>query len=136
MLDAIGQPRACPICNSSDVRWRGRRFYDVPLNWLRYVVEYCLQVFTNSRRQTYYVAPPGSMRDAPARYHYEQHRQALDERASTMTPRAFWRCRSCGNRGQIFDEIDGIERLDELEEQVIEQGGVVGDPKNIDLHPR
>jgi hypothetical protein len=99
---ATGQFDPCPNCGSEDVRWRGRRWYDVPLNFLRYIVEALLHTLGFGSKSPSQYAP--EFREAL------QHEKLYDDRMSAQTPRRFWRCPSCKQRGQVFDDLDELGR--------------------------
>jgi len=100
MIDATRQP--CPVCDSPNVRWRGRRLHDVPLTWLRYVGEIVGAALggpgTNSVRGRY----------TGSQAREELRGEILEARTGLKTPTRFWRCQDCRNRGAIF--ADGPNR--------------------------
>jgi hypothetical protein len=127
MIDArTGQPEPCPMCASTNVRWRQRRWSDYPLNWLRFVFESVFG-FVSSGRRNANLGVPGS----PQGYEYDEYRLAHDEHAASLIPRFFWKCADCGRKGEIFGSLDttNLERITELERDLRAQGGVVSDPK-------
>jgi hypothetical protein len=98
--------RPCPICDSTNVRWRGRRFYDIPLTWARTLIEALWSgVAVNARME-----PSGGNRelDRAATHDYGESVRAEHLEAATghATPSRFWRCRACGGKGHVFDATE------------------------------
>lgn len=107
------QARPCPGCSSTEVRWRGRRPVDVPATWARYVAEFVLLTLFNGGqvRQPGVPTQYGPSRMGPASMdvsNREDLRASMKESGSThralATPRWFWKCRTCGEKGGIFDD--------------------------------
>jgi hypothetical protein len=95
MIDsATGQALPCPICNSTHVRWRGRRVYDVPLTWARHFTE---------------VLYSGTMSSGMARqrsagqYRERLQGQILEANTGGRTATRFWRCPECRHKGEVYD---------------------------------
>lgn len=97
-----GKSDPCPNCGSEDVRWRARRIYDVPLNFLRYLVEAFLHALGFGSKSPSQYAPEFSQ--------YLVQRKIYDDRFSAQTPRRFWRCPACKQRGQAFDDLGEHDR--------------------------
>jgi hypothetical protein len=76
----------CPNCSSSRVRWRKRRFYDVILTWL-------VAGLLSSGMYAQY-----DDMSWPSAY-YVAERPIENPSISWATPRRFWRCPDCGQRG-------------------------------------
>ena len=109
--------RPCPICNSGDVEWRKRRPTDVLVTWFRYGTDFLFNAslkggqYKKAGGLATYTYKDAKTFDAPNRadvgdsFHYSNKtHQAL------ATPRFLWRCQSCGNRGEVFDESVTAER--------------------------
>lgn len=96
------RPEPCPECGSENVRWRGRRWYDVPLNFLRYLVEAFFHALGFGGKSSSDYAPEFG--------EALQHQKMYDDRMSAQTPRRFWRCPSCKQRGEIFDDLAETSR--------------------------
>jgi hypothetical protein len=97
-----GKTDPCPNCGSQDVRWRGRRWYDIPLNFLRYIVEALLHTLGFGSKSPSQYAP--EFREAL------QHEKLYDDRMSAQTPRRFWKCPACKQRGEVFDDLGELGR--------------------------
>jgi hypothetical protein len=96
MVDAPGAVQKCPICDSANVRWRGRRLYDVPLTWSRWFVE----MFTlNLIRST----SPRRVYRGPATVRRQLQQEHLEAQTGRKTATRFWRCPDCKNHGEVFD---------------------------------
>jgi hypothetical protein len=103
MIDAkTGQVRPCPICNSVNVRWRGRRPYDVPLTWSRHFIE---MLFSSTMAST----PRRSARV----YRERLVGELLEARTGGRTATAFWRCPDCRNKGDVFDQSAKRSRVED-----------------------
>ena len=98
MQDEFGRTvDACPLCGSAEARWRGRRPWDFPLTWLRWIVELIASAFASQRR-------------AEERYYWGYGDRTQDEMRGEMseantglrTPRRFWKCRACKRKGHEF----------------------------------
>lgn len=96
MIDAT-TTQPCPICNSANVRWRGRRPYDVPLTWGRWLGEL---LYMGSSRQALSMRRPGAgqYRD----YRSNMRQEMLEARTGLTTATRFWRCPDCKNHGEVF----------------------------------
>lgn len=88
-MDAMGR-ETCPLCGSASVRWRGRRPYDVPLTWLRYVGELVAGAFLSRQGAKFPHEMPGLA---------DEYREAA---TGHKTPRRFWRCSACQQKGHEF----------------------------------
>lgn len=100
----------CPMCDSEDVRWRGRRPQDFLFTWLRWLAEAFGQVLAQILRAP---APRGRHDGWGTGTGADVEFRTLDERikaeileANTghKTPKRFWRCRACKRSGYEFDE--------------------------------
>jgi hypothetical protein len=85
----------------------------MPATWSRYIAEFFLTtVFFGGQVRQPGPDAPGSYRNmGPASMNMgnrEDLRASMKESGSThralATPRHFWRCRSCGEKGGIFDD--------------------------------
>lgn len=85
----------CPLCGSASVRWRGRRPYDVLLTWLRYVGEMIAQALFRGEDRHRYFDPEWLERQN----FQNEYREAA---TGHKTPRRFWRCSACKQRGHAF----------------------------------
>lgn len=121
-MDArTGQTDPCPMCGSTNVWWRGRRWYDVPLTWLRYIIVAPIEMVFGTKQRA-----SGGIGHTAHHISYEAARDAYDDRMSVATGRWFWRCGSCGERGQVFEDIGQaqIEHISSIEADMAEnQGG-------------
>jgi hypothetical protein len=104
-----GKPDPCPNCGSEDARWRGRRWYDVALNFTRYVIEAFLHTLGFGAKSPSQYAPEFSQA--------LEHQKMYDDRMSAQTPRRFWRCPSCKQRGEVFDDLGEDGRSAQAEAQ-------------------
>ena len=122
----------CPDCGSNDVRWRRRRFYDVLLTYLRYLVD---SIATTGATKS---SVPGSIlsdranRARVVAHQYREARKLYEDRVGTKTASRFWKCRACGHRGQVFDDLDKVlaerQRLAGFEDTISGSMGSVNDP--------
>lgn len=103
MIDTTTQP--CPVCDSTNIRWRGRRLYDVPLTWARHFVE---MLNMGASRQAM-----GMRRSRYADYPTHVRAEALQGRTGLRTATRFWRCRDCKNRGEVFDSKPSQPRVED-----------------------
>jgi rubrerythrin len=102
MIDATTQQqKPCPICDSTNVRWRGRRIYDAPLTWARAAFESVGSMMFGSSRSNVPVDAHGYA-DLVANAR-RLRAEKLEARTGLCTPTAFWRCRDCRNRGYVFE---------------------------------
>ena len=132
----LGGP--CPDCGSTDVRWRRRRSYDVVFTYLRWYIDSIAGTLFGSTRSTV----PGSIlsdrtnQGRLAGMQYAEERKFYEDRAGTKTATLFWKCRSCGHRGQVFEGIDNLlgerQRLESLEDTVSGNLGSVAEPLKHD----
>ncbi|MDE3094742.1 MAG: hypothetical protein KGK07_01925 [Chloroflexota bacterium] len=135
MLDSRAfEPKPCPLCDSTNVRWRRRRFYDVIRTYLRYIADRVVGAAFGGTRTTI-IGPAYSDRASDARLasiEYREERNIYEDRVGTMTAPLFWKCPDCGRKGQVFDHLDGVlgerERLAGLEDRIEGGLGAVGNP--------
>jgi hypothetical protein len=100
--DVTGKSDSCPNCGSENVRWRGRRWYDVPLNFIRYVIEAFFHTLGFGAKAPSQYAPEFSQ--------YLEQQKIYDDRMSAQTPSRFWKCAACKQRGEVFDDLGGEDR--------------------------
>lgn len=93
MRDEFGrQIDVCPICDSTDVRWRGRRPWDFAFTWLRWLTELFASVLrTNALDQEWSIR---------ARTDFSS--DMLEANTGLKTPKRFWKCRACKRKGHVF----------------------------------
>jgi hypothetical protein len=126
MIDArIGQADPCPMCGSADVRWRGRRWYDVPLTWVRFIVVGPIEFVFAPKKRSF-----GGIGHTGEDLTYDAAREAYDDRMATATARRFWKCRACRNKGQVFADVgaEQLEHLESIEDALAENKGGVERP--------
>src|SRR5437879_4041090 len=124
----------CPDCGSTDVRWRPRRFYDVVFTYVRWFVDSIAGALFRSTRST--VAGSGfsdrTNEGRLAAVEYAEERKLYEDRIGTKTASRFWKCRSCGHRGQVFDNLDNVvaerQRLAGFEDTISGSVGSVNEP--------
>jgi hypothetical protein len=112
------------MCGSADVRWRGRRVYDIPLTWLRYVVVAPMEFVFSPKKRSF-----GGIGHTGHDLSYDAARQAYDDRMATATAKRFWKCRACKHKGQVFGELGAsqLQYLASVEDDLAEnRGGVQG----------
>ena len=86
----------CPTCNSKKVRWRTRRWYDGPLNFIETMLTGATVIRTDadiSAAARAYMNP-AVLRD-----------QGIKEQRKEMgrhTAELFWRCPDCRQSGEAF----------------------------------
>ena len=103
--------RLCPLCNSSDVAWRQRRPADIVATWVRYVTDFVFLSATKGGQLEKagglhsYTYRDTKTFDAPNRSDVQDSfKHSNDMHRATATPRLYWRCRNCGNKGEVYDE--------------------------------
>jgi hypothetical protein len=81
------------------------------------------------------VGPSASERATEARLEgleYYEERELYEGRVGTMTAFRFWKCPDCHQKGQVFDNLDGVlgerERLVGLEGEIGTNLGAVNHP--------
>ena len=105
MIDsATGQPPPCPLCNSTRVRVRGRRVYDVPLTWARHFTEVLFSGLMSSGKRS---------RRPVAEYRQRLRAEILEANTGGRTPTRFWRCPECKHKGEIFDPKPKRSRVED-----------------------
>ena len=77
----------CPNCGSRRVQWRKRRFYDVVFTWLAAGM---LSSGAYSQYDDTFWPPP------------REYNEAVLSGALWITPRRFWKCGDCGQRGEEY----------------------------------
>ena len=108
--------RTCPLCNSSDVEWRQRRATNVLVTWFRYVTDFLFNATLKGGQLRPSGFSPGAYRDA--RTFDAPHRSDVGDsfhvsnttHQALATPRFFWHCRHCGNKGEVYDDSLTDER--------------------------
>ncbi len=146
MIDArTGQPRPCPDCGSTNVRWRGRRWHDVIRTWLRHFADYLpAAAFGIGRpkvgdssvgaQQTFQDGWPISISNHQAeeivrRSQYEQSREVYDIETGYVTPDLFWKCGDCRRKGHVFANPENLlglrAELASLEDSIVRHAGGV-----------
>ncbi|MGE0685610.1 MAG: hypothetical protein AB7P33_02615 [Dehalococcoidia bacterium] len=105
------ESRPCPLCSSSDVTWRRRRPTDVLATWVRYGTDFVFGAtlkggqFKKAGGLATYTYKDTKTFDAPNRadvgdsFHYSNTTHQV-----LATPRWYWRCPNCGNKGEVYDE--------------------------------
>ncbi len=146
-----GQPQPCPICDSSDVRWHDRRWYDVVRTTVRSWFEGLARVFDAGRPTR--VAPQRALSSSSqtierelrlgfgsdeevakvaAEMRYDVRRDAYNARVSMTTADRFWSCNSCGRKGEVFDDAQELladrAELAALEDQMNAEPGKITRP--------
>ena len=88
----------CPNCQSRNVSYRKRRWYDGPLNF----VETMLTGATVKRSNDGISPMAQSYMDAGymEKKQVEEHRRILGRRTAEL----FWKCPDCKSRGEAFEE--------------------------------
>ena len=83
---------ACPKCGSTRLHWRNRRFYDLVLTWL---------ATSLSSSMAWGDCDSPWLYDLPLEYYAQP--------PSLETPKRFWKCLDCLERGEQFEPPAGIE---------------------------
>lgn len=95
MRDEFGRPiEICPLCESTDARWRGRRPWDFAFTWMRWSFELIASGFAGNRRGDagYYGSPERA----------EVLSEIREANTGHKTPKRFWKCRACRRKGHEF----------------------------------
>jgi predicted RNA-binding Zn-ribbon protein involved in translation (DUF1610 family) len=102
----------CPMCGSSDVRWRRRGPTDFALTWLRWWVELFASFFQVQARSVRRSSQARAFDATTAhtqviRIEYgtgagEPIREFYEATTGHKTPKRFWRCSSCKQKGHVF----------------------------------
>jgi hypothetical protein len=102
-----GKFEPCPRCGSEDVRWRGRRWYDVINNNLRGFIEWGVAMLFRPRRDSLSYPIPTSRADELrlAAIESDALLNAHEYNTAFMTPRRYWKCRACRQRGEVYDDV-------------------------------
>jgi hypothetical protein len=143
----------CPMCGSSGVRWRRRRWYDVVRTWLASLAEHAVH-FVLSKSTTSatipgarssgptYIPDPKTERmidNANKVAHYGKSREIYESELSFVTAARFWRCSACKREGHVFADPEGMvdfrESLVEMEDEIVAQGGAAHNPIDRDGLP-
>lgn len=88
----------CPNCRSQNVRWRKRRWYDGPLNFIETMLSGANVMHTNdgiSPMQHSYM-DPAFMRNKAI----QEHRRKMGR----PTAELFWKCPDCHSKGEAFQD--------------------------------
>ena len=103
---ATGQPDPCPVCGSTNVRWRGRRFYDIPFNFFRFLAVGALGglIGTSGASTSPRIGVTG-IDNRLATHAYQKERELYEARADSATPRRFWKCLDCKQHGEDFGSL-------------------------------
>jgi hypothetical protein len=88
----------CPNCNSMNVVWRPRRWYDGPLNFLETMLSGATTMRTNDGvgPMAHSTMDPGFMRDRQI----QEQKNAMGRR----TAERFWRCPDCKQHGEYSED--------------------------------
>ena len=88
----------CPNCQSHEVKWRKRRWYDGPLNFIETMLTGATVMKTNDG-----ISPMHhSMMDA--RYMEQRQLQEVRRIRGRATAELFWKCPVCKSKGEAFYE--------------------------------
>ena len=87
--------RPCPSCGSRNLRWRRRRWYDGPLNFLE-------GMLTIASTRTTHGGVPHAYSD-PSSFNDQQHREQR-RKFGRRTAELFYRCSDCKSSGEDFEE--------------------------------
>jgi hypothetical protein len=88
----------CPNCQSRNVKWRKRRWYDGPLNFVETMLTGATVMKTNDG-----ISP---MSYSYSNTRYLEKRQVDEYRKIRGRPTAelFWKCPDCKCKGEAFEE--------------------------------
>ncbi len=122
----------CPGCGSKNVRWRKARPTDAVLNYLRFLAD---RLFSGSGMGASYGGTPSPSNPGPTMgtaLEYGEMREVYEVEMGSKTAKAFWRCRDCGQKGQVYDNLDSFlgltSAMGETEDYLGESGGSVHKP--------
>ena len=88
----------CPNCNSTNVRWRKRRWYDVPLNFIETMLSGATQINTRGdigAMSRSYMDPKAFQRQE-----IEEGRKLMGRHTASL----FWKCPDCKQSGEDYYE--------------------------------
>lgn len=132
----------CPDCGASNVRLRRRRWYDYVRTWGRFVLDSLGSPSTRGVSSTGRGNTTSHAQDMLAANEYSEYRDAYEARLGTATAQYFWKCRSCGKRGQVFGRGDldrelgtGRTLLAERERDIESRMGSAGRPAGPPVGP-
>jgi hypothetical protein len=84
----------CPNCGSNKVRWRKRRWYDGPLNFIE------TMMMGASRIQSQDGVSPMMRSGMDAKFAHERQIAEHPSTANRATAALFWRCPDCKQSGE------------------------------------
>ena len=88
----------CPNCQSRNVKYRKRRWYDGPLNFVETMLSGATVIRTNDG------IPPMAHSYMDAKYmeqrQVQEHRKILGRKTAEL----FWKCPDCKSKGETFED--------------------------------
>lgn len=156
MIDArIGQTEPCPMCGSTEARWRGRRVYDFVFTCGRFMVERTLYAFGFGRLgpstpgghaevvagsfgagPVPHIRTASTIDDVNRDIHHATLRDVYEIETGMAVAKRYWKCRSCKRRGQVFEDLDRMlaarGELARLEGNIEARNGAVSEPIDRD----
>jgi hypothetical protein len=88
----------CPNCQSRNVRYRKRRWYDGPLNFVETMLSGATVMKTNDG------IGPYAHSYMNARHMEERQVQEVRKIRGRPTAELFWKCPDCKSKGETFEE--------------------------------
>jgi predicted RNA-binding Zn-ribbon protein involved in translation (DUF1610 family) len=90
--------RPCPSCGSKNVRWRKRRWYDGPLNFLETMFSGAGTIRTDDG------ISPMARSTMDAGFMRERGIEEQKRKMGRRTAELFYRCSDCRSSGEDFDD--------------------------------
>lgn len=88
----------CPNCNSRNVQFRKRRWYDGPLNFIETMLTGATVMKTNDG------ISPMAHSYMDARFMEQRQVQEYKRIRGRPTAELFWKCPDCKSKGEAFEE--------------------------------
>lgn len=88
----------CPNCHSEEVKWRKRRWYDGPLNFIETMLTGATMMRSNDG------ISPMNHSHMDAKYMEERQVQEVQKIRGRSTAELFWKCPVCKSKGEAFHE--------------------------------
>ena len=87
-----------------NVKWRDRRFYDIPLTWTRHGIETLfIGLFTANARPRY---------RSPRTIQSHMRVEAIEAQTGSRTATSFWRCPECKQHGEVYEASKRHRRVE------------------------
>ena len=91
----------CPMCASADVRWRRRRPTDFVFTWARWTYE-MIASGNGSQARRDLAMRESSLGGDTSLARSEMQNEVRESNTGHRTPKRFWKCSACRNKGYVF----------------------------------